>query len=364
MRTGRPKAELTLSDEERKELEDLARRRRSAPALSQRARMVLACAKGEDNKTVARRVRVAPATVGKWRGRFVQDRVAGLMDEPRPGAPRQITDEQIEDVIVRTLESTPKGATHWSTRDMAKTTGLSHMTINRIWRAFGLQPHRTETFKLSPDPLLIEKVRDIVGLYLNPPAHAVVFCVDVKPQIQALDRTAPLLPLQPGQVERRTHDYKRHGTTSLYAALNTKSGKVMGQTFSRQRARELRTFLNRIDANVPEPLEVHIILDNASAHKSALIQRWLARHPRFHFHFTPTYSSWINLVERWFSALTTKQLRRGVHRSVPELIDSIREFIDVHNETAKPYVWVKTADEILASIARFAQRTLEAHRAS
>ena len=265
---------------------------------------------------------------------------------------------------MRTLESTPKGATHWSTRDMAKATGLSHMTISRIWRAFGLQPHRTETFKLSPDPLLIEKVRDIVGLYLNPPAHAVVFCVDVKPQIQALDRTAPLLPLQPGQVERRTYDYKRHGTTSLYAALNTESGKVMGQTFSRQRARELRTFLNRIDAHVPKGLEVHIILDNASAHKSALIQRWLARHPRFHFHFTPTYSSWINLVERWFSALTTKQLRRGVHRSVPELVDSIREFIDVHNETGKPYVWVKTADEILASIARFSQRTLDAHTPS
>ncbi|MDP2958666.1 MAG: IS630 family transposase [Longimicrobiales bacterium] len=363
MRTGRPKAELILRDEERHELESLARRRRSATALAQRARMILACAAGHDNKTVARRVRVAPATVGKWRRRFIEDRVAGLLDELRPGAPRQISDEQIEDVIVRTLESTPKGATHWSTRDMAKATGLSAMTISRVWRAFGLQPHRTETFKLSPDPLLIDKVRDIVGLYLNPPTHAVVFCVDVKPQIQALDRTAPLLPLQPGQVERRTHDYERHGTTSLYAALNVKSGEVMGQTFSRQRATELRTFLNRIDANVPDGLEVHIILDNASAHKSALIQRWLARHPRFHFHFTPTYSSWINLVERWFSALTTKQLRRGVHRSVRELIAAINEFIDVHNETGKPYVWVKSADEILASIARFAQRTLQAHGA-
>ena len=363
MRTGRPKAELILSDEERSELESLARRRRTASALAQRARMVLACAAGHDNNTVARRVRVAPATVGKWRRRFIEDRVAGLLDEPRPGAPRQISDEQIEDVIVRTLESTPKGATHWSTRDMAKATGLSAMAVSRIWRAFGLQPHRTETFKLSPDPLLIDKVRDIVGLYLNPPTHAVVYCVDVKPQIQALDRTAPLLPLQPGQVERRTHDYERHGTTSLYAALNVKSGKVMGQTFSRQRARELRIFLDRIDANVPDELDVHIILDNASAHKSALVQRWLARHPRFHFHFTPTYSSWINLVERWFSALTTKQLRRGVHRSVRELIAAIREFIDVHNETGKPYVWVKTADEILASIARFAQRTLQAHGA-
>ena len=363
MRTGRPKAELVLTDEEQRELEALAKRRRSASALAQRARMILACAAGEDNKTVARRVRVAPATVGKWRRRFIEDRMAGLMDEPRPGAPRQITDEQIEDVIVRTLESTPEGATHWSSRDMAKATGLSHMTISRIWRAFGLKPHRTETFKLSPDPLLIDKVRDIVGLYLNPPDHAVVFCVDVKPQIQALDRTAPLLPLQPGQVERRTHDYKRHGTTSLYAALNVKSGEVTGRTFSRQRARELRAFLNEIQANVPEDLEIHIILDNASAHKSALIRRWLERHPRLHFRYTPTYASWINLVERWFSALTTKQLRRGVHRSVRELVDAIREFIRVHNETGKPYVWTKTADEILASIARFAQRTLQAHGA-
>ena len=363
MRTGRPKAELTLGDEERRELESLARRRRSAPALAQRARMVLACAAGQNNRMVARRIRVAPATVGKWRRRFVEDRVAGLMDEPRPGAPRQVTDEQVEDVIVRTLETTPRGATHWSTREMAKATGLSAMTVSRIWRAFDLQPHRTETFKLSPDPLLIDKVRDIVGLYLNPPTHAVVFCVDVKPQIQALDRTAPLLPLQPGQAERGTHDYKRHGTTSLYAALNVKSGKVMARTFSRQRAREFRAFLNDIDGNVPEELEVHIILDNASAHKSALIRRWLAAHPRFHFHYTPTYASWMNLVERWFSALTTKQLRRGVHRSVRELITAIREFIEVHNETGKPYVWVKTADEILASIARFAQRTLQAHGA-
>ncbi len=361
MRTGRPKAELILSDEERRELESLARRRRSASALAQRARMILACAAGQDNTTVARRVRVAPATVGRWRRRFVEDRVAGLMDEPRPGAPRQVTDDHVEDVIVRTLESTPEGATHWSSRDMAKATGLSHMTVSRIWRAFGLKPHLDETFKLSPDPLLIEKIRDIVGLYLNPPDHAVVFCVDVKPQIQALDRTAPLLQLQPGQVERRTHDYKRCGTTSLYAALNVKSGKVTARTFSRQRARELRIFLNELDTNVPDDLEVHIILDNASAHKSALIRRWLERHPRFHFHYTPTYSSWMNLVERWFSALTTKKLRRGVHRSVRELVDAIREFIDVHNRTGKPYVWVKTADEILASIARFAQRTLKAH---
>lgn len=278
MRTGRPKAPLVLSAAEQSELQSLAKRARSAPALAQRARMVLGCASGQDNKTVARRLRVSPATVGKWRRRFIEQRVTGLLDEPRPGAPRRITDDQVEDVIVRTLETTPKGATHWSTRDMARATGLSAMTISRIWRAFDLQPHRVETYKLSPDPQLIEKVRDIVGLYLNPPAHAVVFCVDVKPQIQALDRTAPLLPLQPGQAERRTHDYKRHGTTSLYAALDAKTGKVIGQTFSRQRAREFRRFLEQIDANVPADLEIHIILDNASAHKSAEIQRWLTRH--------------------------------------------------------------------------------------
>lgn len=361
MRTGRPKSPVVLTEMEQREWVSLARRTRSAPAVAHRARMVLACAAGRDNQTVARRLRVAPATVGKWRRRFVEQRVAGLFDEPRPGPPRRITDAQIEAVVVRTLETTPRGATHWSTRDMARATGLSAMTISRIWRAFGVQPHRSETFKLSPDPLLIEKVRDIVGLYLNPPAHAVVLCVDVKPQIQALDRTAPLLPLQPGQPERRTHDYQRHGTTSLYAALNAQTGKVLGETFPRQRAREFRRFLNQIAAAAPAGLDVHVILDNASPHKSAAIRRWLARHPRFHFHFTPTYASWMNLVERWFAALTTKQLRRGVHRSVRELVAAIREFIAVHNETGKPYVWVKTADEILASIARFAQRTLQAH---
>lgn len=361
MRSGRPKLPLTVTEGERRELESLGHRARSAPGLARRARVVLACAEGADNQIVARRLRLAPATVGKWRQRFVTQRVAGLFDEPRPGAPRTIGDEQIEAVVVRTLESTPPGATHWSTRDMARATGLSAMTISRIWRAFGLQPHRSENFKLSPDPLLIEKVRDIVGLYLTPPAHAVVFCVDVKPQIQALDRTAPLLPLQPGQPERRTHDYARHGTTSLYAALNVQTGTVLGETYGRQRAKEFRRFLDQIDASVPADLEIHLILDNASPHKSPRIGRWLARHPRVHFHFTPTYSSWLNLVERWFAALTTKQLRRGVHRSVRELIAAIREFIAVHNATGKPYVWVKSADEILASIARFAQRTLAAH---
>lgn len=361
MRTGRPKPALTVTELEQRELESLAHRSRSAPALARRARVVLACAEGADNRTVARRLRLAPATVGKWRQRFIAERVAGLFDEPRPGAPRTISDRQIEDIVVRTLETTPRGATHWSTREMARATGLSAMAISRIWRAFSLQPHRSETFKLSPDPLLIEKVRDIVGLYLQPPAHAVVFCVDVKPQIQALDRTAPLLPLQPGQPERRTHDYQRHGTTSLYAALNVQTGKVIGETYGRQRAIEFRRFLEQIDARVPEELEVHIILDNASAHKSPRIRRWLARHPRFQFHFTPTYASWLNLVERWFAALTTKKLQRGVHRSVRELVTAIRDFIAYHNETGKPYVWVKSADAILVSIARFAQRTLKAH---
>lgn len=361
MRTGRPKVALVVSESERRELTGLGHRARSAPAVARRARIVLACAEHRDNKAVARRLRTTPATVGKWRQRFVAHRVAGLFDEPRPGGPRRITDAQIEAVIVRTLETTPRGATHWSTRDMARATGLSAMTISRVWRAFGLQPHRTETFKLSPDPLLIEKVRDIVGLYLTPPAHAVVFCVDEKPQIQALDRTAPLLPLQPGQVERRTHDYQRHGTTSLFAALNVATGQVLGATYGRQRSREFRRFLTQVEASVPADLEIHFILDNASAHKSPSIRRWFAAHRRCHVHFTPTYSSWLNLVERWFAALTTKQLRRGVHRSVRELVAAIRAFIDVHNATGKPYVWTKTADEILASIARFAQRTLQAH---
>jgi transposase len=287
----------------------------------------------------------------------VADRVAGWFDEPRPGAPRQITDAQIEAVIVRTLETTPRGATQWSTRDMAKATGFSHMTISRVWRAFGLQPHRSETFKLSPDALLIPKVRDIVGLYLHPPDHAVVLCVDEKSQIQALDRTAPLLPLRPGQAERRTHDYKRHGTTSLFAALNTQTGTVIAETHRRHRSTEFRKFLDRIDAAVPADLDVHIILDNYGTHKTPLIRAWLAKRPRFHVHFTPTYGSWLNLVERWFAELTTKQLRRGVHRSVSELERAIREFVDVRNDAPKPFVWTKSADEILASIARFAERT-------
>lgn len=361
MRTGRPKAPLNLTPEEQAHLNSLARRSRSAPNPARRARIILACAQGHDNKAVAKRLRLSPTTVGKWRARFVSDRLDGLYDEPRPGTPRSITDAQVEDVIVRTLESTPRGATHWSTRSMAKATGLSHATISRIWRAFGLKPHRTETFKLSPDPLLVDKVRDVVGLYVNPPEHAVVLCVDEKSQIQALDRTQPLLPMRPGQIERRTHDYERHGTTSLFAALDIKTGTVMAQTHRRHRSVEFRKFLDMIDQQVPAQLQVHLVLDNYGTHKTPLIHAWLAKRPRFHLHFTPTYASWLNQVERWFAELTNKQLRRGSHCSVAALVAAIWEFIDAHNETPTPFLWCNSADQILASIARFAQRTLDQH---
>jgi transposase len=364
MRTGRPKTVLVLSDAERESLESLAHRSRTAPQLARRARIVLACAAGLDNKTVAKRLRLKPQTVGRWRGRFVRDRLEGLYDEPRPGTPRKVTDAQVEDIVIRTLESKPRGATQWSVRAMAKASGLSRMTIARIWKAFGLQPHRTETFKLSPDPLLIDKVRDIVGLYMNPPDHALVLCVDEKSQIQALDRTQPLLPMRPGQIERRTHDYKRHGTTSLFAALDVQTGKVIGQMHRRHRSLEFRRFLDTIEANVPAELDVHVIMDNYGTHKTALIRNWFAKRPHFHVHFTPTYGSWLNLVERWFGELTQKQIRRGSHRSVAELEKAIWEFLDAHNADSKPFVWTKSADEILASIARFAQRTLNTHGSS
>jgi len=360
MRTGRPKQALIFTDEERDRLQSLAHRARSQPALARRARVVLACAEGLDNKTVARKLRSSLGMVGKWRSRFLKSRLEGLYDEPRPGAPRKVSDADVERVVIQTLESTPRGETHWSTRGMAKATGLGRMTISRIWRAFGLQPHRSETFKLSPDPLLIEKVRDIVGLYMNPPDHALVLCVDEKSQIQALDRTQPLLPMRPGQLERRTHDYKRHGTTSLFAALELKTSKVIAQLKHRHRSVEFRQFLDLIEAQVPAGLEVHIIVDNYGTHKTALIRKWFAKRPRFHVHFTPTYGSWINLVERWFAELTNKRIRRGVFRSVKELETAIREYIDVHNEEPKPFVWTKTADQILASIARYAQRTTAA----
>ena len=360
MRTGRPKVALILTEDERRRLDSLAHRSRSIPHVARRARIILACADGADSKVVARRLHVTPATVCKWRGRFIRQRLDGLSDEPRPGAVRTVTDDQVEQVIIRTLETTPRGATHWSTRDMARAVGLSRMAIHRIWQTFGLQPHRSETFKLSNDPLLIEKIRDIVGLYLNPPAHAAVFCVDEKPQIQALDRTQPLLPMQPGQVERRTHDYTRHGTTTLFAALNAKTSEVITQFHQRHRSAQFREFLDLIEAQVPRRLDVHIIMDNYGTHKTPLIRNWFAKRPRFHVHFTPTYASWLSLVERWFALLTTKQLQRGVFRSVPQLKAAIQAFIDAHHENPRPFVWTKTADEILASIARFAERTADA----
>lgn len=363
MRLGRPKVALILTEDERVRLDSLAHRSRTAPHLARRARIVLACAEGHDNKVVAKRLRMSQTTVGKWRSRFMRARLDGLYDEPRPGTPRRISDEQIERVIVRTLEETPRGATHWSSRGMAKASGLGRTTVQQIWRAFGLQPHRSETFKLSNDPLLIEKVRDIVGLYMNPPDHAVVFCVDEKSQIQALDRTQPLLPMRPGQVERRTHDYTRHGTTTLFAALNVKTAKLVTTFHRRHRSVEFRHFLDAIDAAVPTKLDVHLIMDNYGTHKTALIRHWLAKRPRFHVHFTPTYGSWLNLVERWFAELTNKQLRRGAHRSVPQLEAAIREFIDAHHANPKPFVWTKTADQILDNIARFAQRTLDSQAA-
>lgn len=358
---GRPPAQIDLSEGEREALEGFVRRRKTARALAQRAAIVLGCAAGKSSQEVAAHERVTRATVSKWRGRFAIARLEGLLDEPRPGAPRKISDRDVEQVVTLTLESTPRGATHWSTRSMARKVGLSNATISRIWRAFGLKPHRSETFKLSPDPQLVEKVRDIVGLYLDPPDNALVLCVDEKSQIQALDRTQPLLPMRPGQVERRTHDYDRHGTVSLFAALNVATGNVIGETHARHRAKEFRSFLDTIDANVPAELDVHLVMDNLSTHKSPTVKRWLLRHPRFHVHFTPTYASWLNQVERWFGLLEQRQLKRGSHRSVKQLVAAIREFIEVSNENRKPFRWVKTADEILARIARFAHATIQAH---
>lgn len=357
MARGRPLAPLVLSEEDRLTLQRWTARRKTGQALAQRARIILMAAGGATNQEVAQRERLNAHTVGKWRRRFVDKGVDGLLDEPRPGAPRTITDEDVERVLTITLEEKPADATHWSTRSMAKRTGLTQSAVSRIWRAFALQPHRSETFKLSTDPLFIEKVRDIVGLYLNPPDRAVVLCVDEKTQVQALDRTAPLLPMRPGQIERRTHDYVRHGTTSLFAALNTKTGEVLGQCHRRHRSIEFRKFLDRIDQAVPRELDVHIVLDNYQTHKTALIRNWLAKRPRYHLHFTPTSASWLNQVERWFAALTEKQIRRGVHRSTRQLEQAIYNFIDVSNQDSKPFVWTKSADDILQSLARFCERT-------
>jgi transposase len=360
---GRASA-IVLSTDERGELEALVRRRSAPQAAALRARIVLRCADGLTNAAVAAELGIGPHTVGRWRARFAQDRLAGLADEPRPGAPRRIGDAAVAELITRTLETRPPGATHWSTRSMARAAGLSVGTVGRIWRAFGLQPHRQETFKLSSDPLFVEKVRAIVGLYLDPPDRAMVLCVDEKSGIQALDRTQPLLPMRPGQVERRTHDYVRHGTTSLFAALDIAVGTVLGRCYRRSRATEFRRFLDVIDANVPAELDIHLVLDNSRTHKTKLIRDWLAKRPRYHLHFTPTSSSWLNQVERWFALLTDQQIRRGAHRSTAELEAAIRAYIETHNADPKPFRWTKSADDILASIRRFCVATLAIHQES
>jgi len=359
MGAGRPRAQLILTVEENNRLVEWARRRKTAQALALRARIVMACAEGATNTEVSQRLRVTLQTVGKWRQRFVDQRLDGLLDAPRPGQPRKITDAKVEEVLAMTLERRPKEATHWSTRLMAKATGLNQSAILRIWHAFGLQPHRSETFKLSSDPLFIDKVRDIVGLYLSPPTRAVVLCVDEKSQIQALDRTQPLLPMSFGVAERRTHDYVRHGTTTLFAALDLATGKVIGELHRRHRGSEFLRFLRTIDQSVPPELDIHLVMDNYGTHKTPTVKSWFARHPRFHLHFTPTSSSWLNLVERWFGLLSQRQIKRGSHRSTVALEQAIRDYLEIHNDDQKPFVWHKTADEIIDSVARFCKRTNE-----
>ena len=356
MARGRSLTELTLSGEDRDTLTRWVRRPKTAQALAQRARIVLSAAEGRSNSAVAAELGVTARTVGKWRRRFLEQGPDGLSDEPRPGAPRTITDDMVEAVIVKTLEEKPTDATHWSTRSMARQMSMSQGSISRIWRAFGLQPHRAETFKLSTDPLFIEKVRDVVGLYLDPPERAVVLCVDEKSQIQALARFQPILPMLPGTPERHSHDDVRHGTTSLFAALELTTGKVIGSLRRHHRASEFKKFLMQIDAEVPDDLDVYLVLDNYATHKTPAIKRWLLRHPRFHLHFTPTGASWLNLVERWFAELTTKKIKRGAHTSVQGLERDIRGWVASWNEDPRPYVWVKTADQILDSLARYCAR--------
>jgi putative transposase len=355
---GRESVVIDLSVEERRFLESQLRRHKAARSLSDRCRIVLRCADGLNSKEVAAELGHSEHTVGKWRRRFAEHRIEGLSDEYRAGRPRTVSDEQVADVITRTLETTPKDATHWSIRSMAAATGLSHTTIRRIWVAFGLQPHRSETFKLSTDPLFVDKVQDIVGLYMSPPNRAIVLCVDEKSQIQALDREQPVLPLAPGVAERRTHTYIRHGTTSLFAALDIATGAVIGKCYKRHRSTEFLAFLKQIDTAMPKDRDVHLVMDNYATHKTPRIKAWLARHPHWHVHFTPTSASWINQVERWFAELTRKQLQRGVHRSTAELEADIAAFIEAHNENPKPFRWVKSADEILASVKRFCQKTM------
>ena len=356
---ARPKPELVLTADERQKLTAWARRPKSAQRLALRARIVLACADEPSNKAVAAKLGVCNATVGTWRSRFLAKRLDGLTDDPRPGTPRTVTDAQIEDVVTKTLETKPKAATHWSTRTMAKTTGMSQSAIARIWRAFGLKPHLAETFKLSTDPYFVEKVRDVVGLYLAPPEKAIVLSVDEKSQVQALDRTQPILPMTPGQAERGTHDYVRHGTTSLFAALNVATGQVIGKCHARHRQQEFVKFLDHLDATlVKEPgVSIHIVLDNYATHKTPAVKRWLLRHPEYRLHFIPTSSSWLNQIERFFAAITEKRIRRGAFRSVPALVGAINEYIAEHNKDPKPFNWVADADAILDRIKKVCERT-------
>ena len=356
---GRRAVWIELPDAERVELEGRTRRRKIARADALRAEIVLLAAGGMTSLGISKRLGITRVTVATWRKRFVTSRLDGLDDEPRPGAPRKIGDEKITEVVTATLETLPAMATHWSTRSMAKASGVSVSTVHRIWRAFSLQPHRTETFKLSTDPVFVDKVRDIVGIYLDPPDRAVVLCVDEKSQIQALDRTQPVLPMRPGQVERRTHDYKRHGTTSLFAALDVKAGTIIGTCMPRHRAAEFRRFLDTVEDNVPGHLAIHVVMDNASSHKTKLIRDWFAKRANWHCHFTPTSSSWINQVERFFALLTDQQIKRGAHRSTKELETAITSYIDASNKDPKPFRWTKTADDILACVQRFCRRTTD-----
>lgn len=353
---GRPRKLITISQDERLALERFARRPKSERRLSERARIILMSAENVPNLEIARRLSITNETVCKWRRRFMESRVEGLLDEPRPGAPRTITDEHVEMVIGKTLNETPRDATHWSTRSMARATGLTQTAISRIWRAFNLQPHRTETFKLSKDPQFIEKVRDVVGLYMDPPEKALVLAVDEKSQVQALDRTQPVLPLRPGVPVRMTHDYTRHGTTSLFAALDVASGNVIGRTYRRHRSEEFLKFLRVIDREVPKELDVHLVLDNYATHKTEKVRGWFARHPRFHIHFTPTSASWLNLVERFFAEITEKQIRRGTFTSVSSLEKAIINYIEGRNDEPKPFIWSATADEILDKVRSFCER--------
>lgn len=354
---GRVADEIVLSAEEHIFLTSQVRRHKTPRSLSDRCRMILLCAEGLQSKEVATRLGVHEHTVGKWRRRFVKDRIEGLSDEYRSGRPRTVSDAQVAEVIEHTLQATPKDATHWSIRSMAAETRLSRTTVRRIWTAFGLQPHRSETFKLSTDPLFVDKVQDIVGLYLSPPNRAIVLCVDEKSQIQALDREQPVLLMAPGVAERRTHSYVRNGTTSLFAALDVATGAVIGKCYKHHRAREFLDFLKQIDRQMPQGPDVHLVMDNYATQKTPTIKAWRARRPHWHVHFTPASASWINQVERWFAELTRKQLKRGVHRSTAELKADITAFIEAHNENPRPYKWIKSADQILASVKRFCERT-------